>query len=196
MFRVPLTIAFIFLIAFGGATASAILALKATVGFGAIEIGPWTAWPEAQTETADPYAKAHRARTGLLLLGGAEGLRFTADLDNEGHALVTRCDYTLSGVTPPARFWTLHAIDEAGALLLAGDGLPSTYHSQNVLKNEDGTFVITASGKPKTGNWLATGNKAVPYQLVLTLFDTPTAGSSRLVDLQMPQIKRGTCHDG
>ena len=155
MFRVPLTIAFIFLIAFGGATASAILALKATVGFGAIEIGPWTAWPEAQTETADPYAKAHRARTGVLLLGGAEGLRFTA-----------------------------------------GDGLPSTYHSQNVLKNEDGTFVITASGKPKTDNWLATGNKAVPYQLVLTLFDTPTAGSSRLVDLQMPQIKRGTCHNG
>ena len=196
MFRVPLTIAFIFLIAFGGATASAILAMRATVGFGSIDIGPWTAWPDAQTEAADPYAKAHRARDGELLLGGAEGLRFMAGLDDEGQALVTRCDYTLTGVTPPARFWTLHVVDEDEALLLAGDGLPSTYHSQNVLKNQDGTFVITASQKPQTGNWLATGNTAASYQLVLTLFDTPTAGSSRLVDLQMPQIKRGTCHDG
>ena len=52
--------------AFGVGIVSTVSALKATVGFGAISLGPWVAFPDAQTENTDPYAKAHRARAGKL----------------------------------------------------------------------------------------------------------------------------------
>ena len=195
MFRVPATIAAIFLLAFGGAMLTAVYALKATVGFGSIDIGPWTAWPLAQTAQADPYAKAHRARAGKLLLGDAEGLVFIASTDSAGSRLVGDCEYTVSGQVPPARFWTLHVTDANDALLPVDASFPSAFHSQNVLKVQSGEFAITVGIQPKPGNWLAVGNTTAPFKLVLTLFDTPTAGSSRLLDLQMPQVTLGECGD-
>lgn len=97
MFRIPLLVALALAIAFGGGIASAVWALKATVGFGSISIGPWVAFPEAQTENADPYAKAHRARAGELLYGGAEGLMFMAQVDDRGEKLSAACSYDVSG---------------------------------------------------------------------------------------------------
>ena len=196
MLRLPLAIAIILLIAFGGAMASAVYALKATVGFGSISLGSWRAWPRAHTENADPYAKAHRARAGKVLLGGAEGLAFSAEWDNEGNRLVTSCDYVVTGQTPPARFWTLHATDANDALLDIKEDYPAAFHSDHVQKTLTGEFEIHATGQPRSGNWLATGEQAKPFILVLTLFDTPTTGGSRLTDLQMPDIRRGACRDG
>lgn len=175
---------------------SAAYALKATVGFGSIAIGPWKAWPLAQTEQADPYAKAHRARAGRLLLGDAEGLVFLAGTDSAGGRLRTHCDYTVEGQTPPARFWTLHVTDGEDGLLPVDRVFPAAHHSQNVLKNQDGRFDIAVSALPRPGNWLALGGQDQAFKLVLTLFDTPTAGSSRLIELQMPQIVAGECRDG
>ena len=196
MLRVPATIAAIFLLAFGGAMLTAVYALKATVGFGSIDIGPWTAFPLAQTEQADPYAKAHRARAGKLLLGDAEGLVFVASSDSSGSRLTGNCGYRISGQTPPARFWTLHLTDANDVLLPVDPSLPSAFHSQNVLKDQSGQFSIGVGNRPKPGNWLATGGTNDAFKLVLTLYDTPTAGSSRVIELQMPQIEAGACEDG
>jgi hypothetical protein len=176
LFRVPLLVALALIVAFGGGITSAIWALKATVGFGSIAIGPWVAFPEAQTVAADPYAKAHRARVGELLYGGAEGLKFTAATDDTGARLSAACSYDVSGITPPARFWTLYTATTDGATLRA----------------KDSSFVIHASPAAQPDNWLAirhTGN----FQLVLTLLDTPTAGSSGLIDLAMPKIVKTGC---
>ena len=51
-------------IAFAGGILSALSMLNASVGFGAIEVAGWRAFPAAQTAAADPYAKAHRAKGG------------------------------------------------------------------------------------------------------------------------------------
>ncbi len=195
MFRVPFLIALILVIAFGGATASAIYALRATVGFGSIDIGPWKAWPLAQTENADPYAKAHRARAGKLLLGQAEGLAFVATNDSNGDALTTDCRYMVRGRTPQARLWTLHATDANDALMQIDRGFPQAYPSQSVLKDPAGIFEIEIANRPAAGNWLAVAKGSMPFKLVLTLFDTPTASSSRLIDLYMPDIVRLGCAD-
>ncbi|MEM6461271.1 MAG: DUF1214 domain-containing protein [Pseudomonadota bacterium] len=193
MLRVPATIALILALAFGGAMITSVYALRATVGFGSIDIGPWTARPLAQTTRADPYSKAHRAQAGQLLLGDAEGLVFVATRDSAGARLVGRCSYTVSGQTPPARFWTLHTTDTNDSLLSVGAAFPAAFHSDNVLKSEDGAFDIVVGQKPMPGNWLSTGQYDEAFKLVLTLFDTPTAGSSRLLELQMPRIVLGAC---
>lgn len=194
MFRIPLLVALTLAIAFGGGIASAVWALKATVGFGSISIGPWVAFPEAQTENADPYAKAHRARAGELLYGGAEGLTFTAQTDDKGEKLSAACSYDVSGLTPQARFWTLYAANADGLPLRPGSDLPSAINSWTVLRAEDSSFIIHASPIAKPDNWLALRHSGT-FRLVLTLLDTPTAGSSGLIDLAMPKVVKTGCGD-
>ncbi len=109
MFRVPFLIAIALTIAFGGGIWSTLIALDATIGFGAIKLGSWEAFPQAQTVQADPYAKSHRANAGKLLYASAEGLTFIAAIDEAGDRLTGNCSYRVTGHTPPARFWTLFA---------------------------------------------------------------------------------------
>ncbi|WP_112807166.1 DUF1214 domain-containing protein [Ensifer sp.] len=194
MFRIPLLVALALAIAFGGGIASAVWALKATVGFGAISIGSWVAFPEAQTENADPYAKAHRARAGELLYGGAEGLMFAAQVDDRGEKLSAACSYDVSGLTPQARFWTLYAVNADGVPLRPGSDLPSALNSWTVLRAEDSSFTIHVSPNAQPDNWLALRHSGT-FRLVLTLLDTPTAGSSGLIDLAMPKVVKTGCGD-
>ncbi|WEZ84001.1 DUF1214 domain-containing protein [Rhizobium sp. 32-5/1] len=194
MFRIPLLVALALSVAFGVGIASAVSALKATVGFGAIALGPWVAFPDAQTANADPYARAHRARAGKLLYGGAEGLQFTAAVDDAGAKLSAACSYDITGLTPPARFWTLYAANENDVALRPGPELPSAFNALMVLRQADSSFVIHVSAEAQPDNWLAI-RQAGAFKLVLTLLDTPTAGSSGVVDLTMPKIVKTGCGD-
>lgn len=190
MFRLPLLVALSLTIAFGGGIWSTLVALDATEGFGAIKLGAWQAFPQAQTIDADPYAKALRANAGELLLGSAEGLRFTAVSDDEGVTLNGSCTYVISGQVPPARAWTLHTGEEDRRGL--SSDLPLALNSQIVLRKDDGSFEVTISPTASPGNWLAVaGDK--PFRLVMTLLDTPAAGSSGLIDMSMPTLTRKGC---
>lgn len=169
------------------------VALNATVGFGEISIDGWRAFPEAQTASADPYARSHRARAGRLLLGSAEGLTFIATTDTSGQRLTGLCRYKLAGSVPTTRFWTLYATRPNGEPLNVSQDLPAALNSIITLKNPDGTMNITISAKATANNWLAIAPDAAPIMLNLTLLDTPAAGNSGLVALTMPRIERIGC---
>ncbi|MFB2550997.1 DUF1214 domain-containing protein [Ensifer soli] len=190
--RLPLFVAVSLAIAFGLGIWSVLAALAAAPGFGTIAIGGWTARPAAQTDRADPYAKAEKARAGALLLGEAEGLAFTASADDDGRPLDARCTYRLSGLTPPARFWTLYALSDSGAPLDPGPELPAALNAWTVLRKADNSFDIGVSAASQPGNWLAIRAEG-RFRLALTLLDTPAAGSSRVVALTMPSILRTGC---
>lgn len=193
--RVPFLIAIALIIAFGGGIWSTRIALDATIGFGAIKLGAWEAFPQAQTADADPYAKSHRANAGRLLLASAEGLTFTAGSDDAGAALTGRCSYMIYGRTPQARFWTLYATMPGRAAASTASPLPTGLNSRIALRNPDGNLQIAVSADAQPGNWLALPGKG-NFRLVLTLYDTPTAGNSGLIDLAMPQIRRTGCAHG
>ena len=192
MFRIPLLVALALSVAFGVGIVSSVSALKATVGFGAIALGPWVAFPDAQTENTDPYAKAHRARAGKLIYGGAEGLQFTAAMDSTGEKLASNCTYDISGMTPPARFWTLYATHANDQPMKIAAELPAATNAWTVLRQPDSSFVIHVSPVAQPDNWLAI-RRSGAFKLVLTLLDTPTAGSSGLIDLAMPKIIKAGC---
>lgn len=192
MLRVPFLVAVMLCIAFGGGIWLTRAALTASAGFGAIKLGAWEAFPLAQTVDADPYAKTHRAETGRLLLGGSEGLSFTARVDDAGSSLDPACTYVIEGLTPPSRFWTLFAASKDDVPLDPGNDLPSALNSWTVLRSADSTFKVTVSSVAAPGNWLALRHRQ-PFKLVLTLLDTPTAGSSGLVDLAMPKVSKAGC---
>ncbi len=192
MFRVPLLVAVVLVIAFAGGISSTLWLLDATVGFGSIRLGAWEAFPDAQTSFADPYAKAHRAKGGKLLYGSAEGLSFQAAADDQGDALNAACDYRLSGQTPIARVWSLYVARPNGQALATSEGRPMALNSWTVLRREDSGFAVDLAREARPGNWLALPPSG-GFRLVLTLFDTPTAGSSGLLDLSMPLITRVRC---
>lgn len=194
MFRLPLLVLVSLVIAFGGGVWSASRTLKATSGFGAINLGPWVAYPELQTAKADPFARAHRAGDGKILLGRAEGLVFTAITDQDGAPLSGRCSYEISGLTPPARFWTLRIADSDGAPLASPESFPGSLTSWNTLRDADGTFRIAISADANAGNWIRLDAED-EVAFVLTLIDTPTAGSAGLVELDMPVIRQTGCRD-
>ncbi|WP_417407855.1 DUF1214 domain-containing protein [Hoeflea sp.] len=194
MFRLPALVFLTLAIAFGGGAWSASWMLKATSGFGAIKLGPWSAYPSLQTADADPFAKAHRAGDGRILLGRAEGLVFTASHDESGAALSGRCSYEVSGSTPPARFWTLTVTDADNRPLEAPPRVPTSINSWTTLRNVDGSFRIRLDASAQAGNWIwLNANNTI--SLVLTLIDTPAAASLSMVELDLPKISKIGCDD-
>lgn len=195
LLRLPALVFIALAIAFIGGGYSASFALKRSSGFGQLPAGSWVAFPFLQTESADPYAKAHRASDGKLLMGQAEGLIFTAGADSDDRPLSGRCAYRLEGTTPPARFFTLRMIDDNGLPLDAPPGFPASLNSRQLIRGGDGQFVLSADALPHPGNWMRLDHDGA-FSFVLTLIDTPAAGSAGITALDLPDIVRGACRDG
>jgi hypothetical protein len=180
-------------IAIGGGAGSVWYVLQADRGFGAMRIGPWTAFPAIGTPDADPYTKARIARDGVLPLGQAEGLSFTAERDSAGAELRRECIYGIEGRFAPARFWTLYAADPSQAALDTGTARPAALQSSSgLLREADNSVRIVVGGRPAPGNWLLV-NGSGAMSLVLTFYDTPIAGSTGLSDIVLPQILKVGC---
>ena len=155
-------------------------------------IDGWTAYPDIGTPEADPYSRARAARKVVLSLGRAEGLSFTAQRDSAGDLLRQECQYRIEGGVPVSRFWTLHAADGSGAAIASGKGEPAALHSQGLLRSADDTVSIGIGAVPEPGNWLPLSGVG-PLSLVLTLYDTPIARSTGIVDVSMPRILKVGC---
>jgi hypothetical protein len=159
---------------------------------GTLTIGAWTARPRTGTSEIDPYARAAIARSGELPVGTGDGVGFTATTDDRKKALDGRCDIVVSGVTPPARFWTLTLYDTRGRLVpnaLQRYG----FTSQEIVRGADGAFEVRIASRARAGNWLPTG-ALERYVLMLRLYDTPVGVATRTQrDAPMPAITTVGC---
>ena len=168
------------------------LAVTQGTAFGAITIGAWTAWPKTGTSDVDPYARAAIARNGELPIGSGDGVAFFAVHDDRGRLLDGRCDVTLRGITPQARFWTITLYDREGRLV-ANSVERQGFTSQEVIRQSDGSFAITAAPRARAGNWLPTGG-VERYVLVLRLYDTPVGVATRASrEAPMPSVSTESC---
>lgn len=162
------------------------------LSFGAVTIGPWTAWPRTGTADIDPYARAAVARSGVLPIGSGDGVAFVAKTDGRGRPLDGRCDVSVSGVTPPARFWTLTLYDTEGNLV-SNSLQRYGFTSQEIVRGADGSFEIRIAARSRAGNWLPTGG-IDHYLLMMRLYDTPVGLSTRAQkDTPMPTIVTAGC---
>jgi len=157
-----------------------------------LTIGAWTARPRTGTSEIDPYARASIARSGELPVGTGDGIAFTATKDDSNKPLDGRCDIVVSGVTPPARFWTLTLYDTRGRLVpnaLQRYG----FTSQEIIRGVDGAFEVRIASRSRAGNWLPTG-AIERYVLMLRLYDTPVGVATRTQrDAPMPAIATVGC---
>ena len=171
---------------------SANFALERSHGIGAVNTGPWSAWPFVGGAQVDPYTSAKATADGTIPLGAAEGLAFEAISDQDGNALLQECSYEIAGNTSSTRLWTLSAYNQDGKLLINDPALVSAIYSGNIVRYPDSSFVIKISNKPNSGNWLPTKGKG-NFKLILRLYDTPITSNSGVIDPRMPSIKLLEC---
>jgi hypothetical protein len=160
--------------------------------FGTLTIGAWMARPRIGTADIDPYSRATVIRNGELPIGTGDGIAFTTTTDDRKRPLDGRCDVIVSGVTPPARFWTLTLYDRKGHLV-ANSLQRYGFTSQEIVRSADGSFEIHIAARARAGNWLPTGG-IERYALMLSLYDTPVGVATRNKrDAPMPAIATVGC---
>jgi hypothetical protein len=162
------------------------------VVFGAVEAGPWTAWPRTGALDADPYTRASVARNGETPLGLGEGLVFTARRDSAGRPLLAQCAYRVVGRAPQARYWTITAQTPNGQLIDNPAGRYG-FTSAEIVRGQNGQFAIEVAREARPGAWLpVTG--AGRFDLVMRLYDTPVSVTSRVIDpATAPRIEQVGC---
>lgn len=168
------------------------LSLDRGVTVGALTIGSWSALPKRGTAEIDPYSRAQVERTGAMPLGLGDGVAFIATADDSRRTLDGRCDVRIAGTTPQARFFTLTLYDPSGRLVPNALGR-NGFTSMELVRNGDGSFVISIGPRARAGNWLPTGG-IERYILVLRLYDTPVGIATRAGrETPMPAITTGHC---
>lgn len=179
-------------LALGGLSAN--FALQKTHGIGAVNTGPWSAWPFVGGAEVDPYTSAKATADGTLPLGAAEGLAFEATTDQDGRKLDRKCRYEVAGETSSSRLWTLSAYDNNGDLIVRDSILVSAMFSRNMVRYPDSSFVVKISNSPKSTNWLPITGEG-NFKLVLRLYDTPITSNSGVIDPLMPRITLLGCEE-
>ncbi|HEY2136570.1 MAG TPA: DUF1214 domain-containing protein [Xanthobacteraceae bacterium] len=190
--RLLLGTLFTFMVAAAVGLGSTWFALTRGAAFGALSIGAWTARPKAGTADIDPYARATIERIGALPIGLGDGVAFTATTDDKGRPLDGRCDAVVSGTTPPARYFTLTVYEPDGKLVANSLGRQG-FTSEELVRNQDGSFEITLAPRTRAGNWLPTGG-VERYMLVLRFYDTAVGIATRAGrEAPLPSIVSGGC---
>jgi hypothetical protein len=133
--------------------------------FVALRSGPWKAWVNSGSLTADPYTRAHIARFGELPINSANGLTFTAKSDSDGRDLSSACDYEIVARPLSAVWWSIALYDSNGRLIPNKAGRHA-FNSQNLTVLPDGTQRIAMAPNARPGHWLPSGED---HDLVLVL---------------------------
>ena len=168
------------------------MTLTRGVAFSSLTIGAWKARPKSGSVDIDPYARAIIARSGELPTGMGDGVAFYARTDDAGDNFDGRCTFIVSGLTPPARYWTLTLYDPEGRLV-ANTIDRHGFTSEEIVRDTDGHFAITVAALARPGNWLPSGG-IEKFVLVWRLYDTPIGVATKTTrEGPMPAITRKGC---
>jgi hypothetical protein len=159
-----------------------------------ITYGPWVYWKEAGREGADPYTRAHVAKSGTLRFSSDTAGVYETNSDAQGAYLHSSCDYIIEGPYAQGLWWSLSVFDSRG-LLIANDAERYAFTSDTVAANPDGSYIVTLGRDARPGNWLPTGG-AGRITVVFTLLD-PASGLSEEQRAErykvLPDIRREGC---
>lgn len=159
------------------------------------KVGPWDGWVSEGNPSADPYTRAHVARSGRLPLTSTVARYFVAHTDSAGRSLTSDCEYLIQGFPLNARWWSLAVYDEYGGLI---DNSSQRYgfNSEEMLRHADGTFRVDLSRNVRPENWLPTGAADQHLVLLLRIYnprETDASGIGLIPNDRLPKIERKTC---
>jgi len=160
-------------------------------------VGPWASWMSEGNPNADPYSKAHLARSGRLPLTSTTARYFLARSDSDGRGLTSACDYSIEGSALDARWWSIAVYDEHGSVI----DNPSdrySFNSDEAIRRSDGTYRITLANTARPENWLPSGSGPErALVLMLRIYgprETDSSGIGQIPDDRLPKIERKACN--
>jgi hypothetical protein len=159
------------------------------------KVGPWDGWITEGNPQADPYTKAHVARSGRLPLTSTVARYFTARSDSAGRTLVSSCEYSIEGGPLNARWWSLAVYDTYGGLI---DNASARYsfNSEEMLRHADGSYRVNLSRQARPENWLPSGEADQNLVLMLRIYsprETDASGIGLVPSERLPKIERKSC---
>ncbi len=152
--------------------------------------GPWMHWTMLGRTDADPYARAHVARKGLLPIASNFETSYRADVDSSGARLSSSCEYSLVIEGAQGGFWSIAAYSNKG-LLVPNAADRYAFNSWTATKELDGRALITLARDARPGNWLPIGGGS-QINLVLTVANTAEQGTPAQLK-RLPEIERHGC---
>lgn len=159
-------------------------------------IGPWKSWLSEGNPSADPYTRAHLARSGRLPLTSTAARYFVADTDSRGSSLTAGCEYSIVGAPLNARWWSI-ALYDANGSLIPNPSNRYSFNSEEAIRRADGTYHINLSRNARPENWLPAGDDpSRALTLVLRIYgarDTDISGIGQIPAESLPTIERIQC---
>ena len=156
--------------------------------------GPWQNWRVSGRADADPYTRAHVAKSGAIYLSADAAGMFEARSDAQGARLHSSCDYVIEGPNANGMWWSLGVFDDRGDLI-NNDAARYSFTSDTIAANPDGSYIVTLGRDARPGNWLPTGG-AGRLVLLFTILD-PATGLSETARFErhksLPLIRREGC---
>ena len=158
-----------------------------------VTAGPWTSWIASGRTNADPYTRAHEARTGILAFNADVMPTFIAREDFDGRTLHSSCTYEIEGREAPNFWWSLTVFDADGRLI-SNVLNRSTFTSDTMAINPDGTYKVVLSRDPHPGNWLPTGGAGrLALQFSVLDLGTRSVAQDGEIERMAPLITRKGC---
>jgi len=158
-------------------------------------IGPWASWTTEGNPIADPYTKAHLARSGRLPLTSTAARYFVARADSEGYALNASCEYTITGPSINARWWSIAVYDDQG-FVIDNPSQRFSFNSNELLRHADGTYRVNLSKNARPENWLPSGADDRNLEVMLRIYSprvTDATGTGQVLPDRLPKIERKSC---
>lgn len=152
--------------------------------------GPWRTSLATGSAEAGPYLRLVIAVAGLLALNREEAIYFMAATDSSGEPLSGACTYRVSGIQPPARWWSITAYGDDFYLIPNDQGVYSA--SPANLVTEDDRFVLDVGPRPSGENWIPTGS-ARHFDLTLRLYNAGPEVAADPTGIELPAIEKVGC---
>lgn len=159
-----------------------------------LSAGPWQTWYAAGMQDADPYTKAHVARSGRLPIVSTTAMRFVARTDTTGEPLRSVCYYRITVPEVPALWWSL-ALNDISGRPIANPADRHAINSDGVVTGLDGVTRIAVAPTARPGYWLPSGedrNLMLIFR-VFRAFDTADVAGGEVPEEILPQIDRLGC---
>jgi hypothetical protein len=159
-------------------------------------VGPWSSWVSEANPNADPYTKAHLARSGRLPLTSTTARYFQARTDSNGSELTSACEYAIQGASLNARWWSIAVYDEHGSVI-GNASERYSFNSDELIRHSDGSYRISLATHARPENWLPSGDGPA-HNLILMLRiygprETDSSGIGQIPDDRLPKIERKAC---
>jgi hypothetical protein len=179
-------------LALGGGFGTAWYTIEWGSRFSTRSFGPWTVWPTAGRPEADPYTRAHIARTALLPLSSTLELTYSAYTDSAGSRLSSSCDYAIVVDGLDSTWWSVAAYAGQGQLI-QNTAERYGFNTSTVMREPDGRAVIMLARDARPGNWLPISGSRLT--IVLTVQDAAWAAAAQDAGTPkpLPDIQKLAC---